>query len=191
MKKTITAVAISMISATAAAQESGWYVGGAFGQSEAKDFCSAVPGRTSCDDSEVTLKAMGGYQFMRNFAVEFGLTGVGEFEASSPGVRTTITIGIAEATAVGIVPLGDKFSLFGKVGVYTSGVEIKTETIFGSNTDDTRNSDLTYGAGVGLAITPKLVVRAEWQRYQDVDAGNLLGKSDLDIVSLGMVYRFF
>lgn len=190
MNKTLVAVAISMVSATAVAQEAGWYVGGAFGRSEVKDFCGGFATGSSCDDTEVTLKAMGGYQFSRNFALEMGLTGVGEFEASGIGQRTTINIGIAEGAAVGILPLGDKFSIFGKVGLYTANVETRTETIFGSSTEDKRSTDLTYGAGVGFAVTPKLQVRGEWQRYQDVESADLR-KSDVDIVTLGVVYRFF
>jgi OOP family OmpA-OmpF porin len=191
MKKLFAAIAMSMVSATAMAQDKGWYVGGAFGQSKAKDFCTGVggPGIT-CDDTDVTLKGMGGYQFTPNVAVEFGFTAAGAVEARGPGGTDTIRAAIAEATAVGILPLGDKFSVFGKFGLYTSAVEREVETIFVSSTERTTNSDLTYGGGVGLAITPRFVLRFEWQRYQDIDAG-FAGKSDVDIMSIGMVYRFF
>ena len=191
MKKLIAAIAVSLASAPAMAQDKGWYVGGGFGQSKAKDFCAGVttPG-VSCDDSDVTLKGMGGYQFTRNFAVDFGFTATGVAEARGPGGTDTITAAIAEATAVGILPLGDRFSLFGKAGIYTSMVEREVNTILIRATDDKTNSDLTYGVGVGFLITPKLQLRAEWQRYQDLDAGTA-GKSDLDLVLIGMVYRFF
>lgn len=192
MKKLFAAIAISMVSTAAMAQDKGWYVGGAFGQSKAKDFCAGVTGPgVTCDDTDVTLKGMGGYQFTRNVAVEFGLTAAGLAEARGPGGTDTLSAAIAEATAVGILPLGDKFSVFGKAGIYTSFVEREVDTVLVRATDDKTNSDLTYGVGVGLAITPKLVLRAEWQRYQDVDAGPAVGKSDVDIMSIGMVYRFF
>ena len=191
MKKLVIAVAVSMASATAMAQDTGWYVGGGFGQSKAKGFCAGVtsPG-ISCDDSDVAVKGMGGYQFTRNVGVEFGLTATGVAEARGPAGSDSITAAIAEATAVGILPLGDKFSIFGKFGVYTSFVEREIDTILVRGTEDKTNSDLTYGAGVGFLITPKLQLRAEWQRYQDVDAGNA-GKNDVEIISIGMVYRFF
>jgi OOP family OmpA-OmpF porin len=191
MKKLIAAAAISMLSTTAVAQDKGWYVGGAFGQSKAKDFCSGVAGPgITCDDTDVTVKGMGGYQVTPNFAVEFGFTAGGAVEARGPAGTDEIRAAIAEATAVGILPLGDRFSVFGKLGVYSSAVEREIDTITVRDTERTTNSDLTYGAGVGLAITPKFVLRAEWQRYQDVDAGRA-GKSDVDIISIGMVYRFF
>jgi len=191
MKKLFAAIAISMVSTAAMAQDTGWYVGGAFGQSKAKDFCAGVSGAgITCDDTDVTLKGMGGYQFTRNLAVEFGLTAAGGVEARGPAGTVTIEAAIAEATAVGILPLGDRFTVFGKLGIYTSAVETDFNTILIRNTERTTNSDLTYGAGVGFAITPKLQLRAEWQRYQDVDAG-IVGKSDVEVISLGMVYRFF
>jgi OmpA-OmpF porin, OOP family len=191
MKKLLAALAISMLSATAMAQDKGWYVGGALGQSKSKDFCTQVPAGVTCDDTDVSAKGMGGYQFTRNVAVEFGLTAAGLAEARVPGGTDTIRAVILDAVAVGIIPLGDRFSVFGKVGLYSSGVEREVETVGFRATEDTSNSDLTYGAGVGFALTPKFVLRAEWQRYQDVDAGPGAGKSDVDIISIGVVYRFF
>ena len=191
MKKLVMAVAVSMASTAAMAQDKGWYVGGALGQSKAKDFCAGVttPGIT-CDDTDVALKGIGGYQFTRNVAVEFGFTTGGLAEARGSGGTDTITAAIAEAAGVGILPLGDRFSVFGKFGIYTSFVKREIDTILVRTDDDKTNSDLTYGAGVGFLITPKLQLRAEWQRYQDVDAG-IVGKSDVDLLSIGMVYRFF
>ena len=191
MKKLLVAITVSLISATAIAQDAGWYVGGGFGQSKAKDFCDGLSGGgVTCEDTDVAVKAMGGYQFTRNFAVEFGVTNAGSMEARGAGGRLTVDVGIAEAAAVGILPLGDKFSAFGKFGLYSSAVrwELRTTTL--NDDERTTNTDFTYGIGLGFAITPKLVLRAEWQRYQDVDAG-ALGKSDADLMTLGMVYRFF
>lgn len=191
MKKLLAAVTISMLSATAIAQDNGWYVGGGFGQSKAKDFCNGLSGGgVSCDDTDVAIKAMGGYQFTRNFALEFGATNAGSVEARGTGGRLTVDTGIAEGTAVGILPLGGRFSVFGKLGLYSSFVEWELRTTTLNDDERTTNTDFTYGIGLGFAITPKLVLRAEWQRYKDVDGGNI-GKSDVDLMTLGLVYRFF
>jgi OOP family OmpA-OmpF porin len=191
VKKLLAAVAISTVSATAMAQDKGWYAGGGFGQSKAKDFCNGLTGAgVSCDDTDVAIKALGGYQFTRNFALEFGATNAGSVEARGPGGRLTVDTGIAEAAAVGILPLGDRFSVFGKFGLYSSFVEWELRTTTLNDDERKTNSDFTYGIGLGFAITPKLVLRAEWQRYQDVDGGNI-GKSDVDLMILGLVYRFF
>jgi OOP family OmpA-OmpF porin len=191
MKKLLVAITVSLVSATAMAQDKGWYVGGALGQVKAKDFCNGLAGGSvTCDDTDTTVKALGGYQFSRNFAIEFGAMGAGTVEARGPGGRLTVDTAIAEATAVGILPVGQAFSVFGKFGLYTSAVETKLATVSVNSTERKTNSDLTYGVGASWAFMPKFAVRAEWQRYSKVDAGNI-GKSDADVISLGLVYSFF
>ena len=191
MKKLLAAIAVSLVSATAMAQDMGWYVGGALGQVKAKDFCSGLSGGSvTCDDTDTSVKALGGYQFGRNFAIEFGAMGAGTVEARSPASRLTVDTAIGEATAVGILPVGETFSVFGKFGLYTSVVETKLTTVLGESTERKTNSDLTYGVGASWLFMPKFAVRAEWQRYSKVDAG-AIGKSDADVISLGLVYRFF
>jgi OOP family OmpA-OmpF porin len=191
MKKLLAAIAVSLVSATAMAQDQGWYVGGALGQVKAKDFCNGLSGGSvTCDDTDTSVKALGGYQFGRNFAIEFGAMGAGTVEARGTASRLTVDTAIGEATAVGILPVGETFSVFGKFGLYTSVVETKLTTVLGESTERKTNSDLTYGVGASWLFMPRFAVRAEWQRYSKVDAG-AIGKSDADVISLGLVYRFF
>jgi OOP family OmpA-OmpF porin len=191
MKKLFAAIAISMVGTAAMAQDTGWYVGGAFGQSKAKGFCDELAGlNVTCDDSDVAIKGIGGYQFSRNFALEMGLTTGGSAEVRGSGGRLAVDFAVLEGTAVGILPLSDKFSFFGKLGIYTSAVEWELRTTTLNDEQKKTNSDFTYGIGVSFAVTPKLVLRGEYQRYNDVDAGDI-GKGNVDIMSLGMVYRFF
>jgi OOP family OmpA-OmpF porin len=196
MKKLLAVIIVSLASSTAMAQDKGWYVGGALGQSKAKEFCDGLSGggffggNTTCDDTDTTVKAMGGYQFTKNFALELGLMNAGTVEARGPTGRVTVETGIFEGTALAILPLGAQFSVFGKFGLYSSVVDTTISTVLINRMERKTNSDLTFGAGVGWVFTPKFQLRAEWQRYKDVDAGDL-GKSDADVISLGLLYRFF
>jgi OmpA-OmpF porin, OOP family len=191
MNKLLAAMILLIAASTANAQDKGWYVGGALGQGKAKEFCNGLSGGgVSCDDKDTTVKGMGGYQFTKNFALEGGLTNAGTYEARGPGGRITVEAAILEGTAVAILPLGQQFSVFGKFGLYSSAVDSTVATFLLNRDERTTNSDLTFGAGLGWAFTPKFQLRADWQRYQDVDAG-FLGKSDVDVVSLGLLYRFF
>ena len=191
MKKMLLGIALGLVSASAVAQDKGWYVGGALGQVKAKDFCNGLSGGSvSCDDTDTTVKALGGYQFSRNFAIEFGAMDAGSVEARGPGGRLTVETAIAEATAVGILPVSETFSLFGKFGLYTSAVETTAATFLLNGTERKTNNDLTFGVGASWVFMPKFALRAEWQRYSKIDAGDL-GKSDADVISLGLVYRFF
>ena len=190
MKKLLAAIVVSLVSATAMAQDKGWYVGGALGQVKAKSFCSGLAGGVSCDDTDTAVKALGGYQVSKNFAFEFGAMDAGTVEARSTASRLTVDTMMMEGTAVGILPLGETFSVFGKFGLYTSRVDSTLTTVLSERTERKTNSDLTYGVGASWLFMPRFALRAEWQRYQDVDAGNL-GKSDADVISVGLVYRFF
>lgn len=186
MKRLLAVIIVSLASSTAMAQDKGWYVGGALGKSKAKDFCDGLSGGgVTCDDTDTTVKAMGGYQVTRNFGFELGLMNAGTVEARGP-VRVTVETGILEGTALAILPLGEQFSAFGKFGLYTSAVE----TTIANRSERKTNSDLTFGAGLAWVFIPRFQLRAEWQRYKAVDAGDL-GKSDADVISLGLVYRFF
>jgi OmpA-OmpF porin, OOP family len=191
MNKLLALTIFLMAASTVNAQDKGWYVGGALGQGEAKEFCNGLSGGgVSCDDTDTTVKAIGGYQFTKNFALEVGLLNAGTYEARGPGGRITVEAGIVEGTAVAILPLSQQFSVFGKFGLYSSAVDSSVATFLLNRDETTTNTDLTFGVGLGWAFTPKFQLRAEWQRYQDVDAG-FLDKSDFDVISLGLLYRFF
>src|SRR6266850_1357465 len=56
-------------------------------------------------------------------------------------------------------------------------------------TGDETTNDVTYGAGVRYDFTKHIGVRGEWQRYQNMGGNNVV-KTDVDVVSIGVVYRF-
>jgi OOP family OmpA-OmpF porin len=194
------AVAAAALSWTAVAQprqEMGWYIGGSFGQSEADVDCA---GTTSCDDSDTAWKIFAGYQINRNFAVEAGYGSLGEVKLSTPpfvflgtpipAANVKIETNVWEVVGIGSVPIADRFSLFGKVGIYGSDTDIDVNFPgFGSTGDSDDNVDLTFGFGARYDFTRNFGVRAEWQRYGDVSASDF-GESDVDVLSVGIVFRF-
>jgi OmpA-OmpF porin, OOP family len=151
------AAAMAM-SAGALAQkmDTGWYVGADIGQA---DFG---------DEDDTGFRILGGYQINRNFAAEVAY--VMPFDKS--GVEVTAW----EFVGIGSLPVGNKFSIFGKLGFAMIDVE------FPGGSDD--STELTYGAGVQYDLTPKLGLRGQWQRY-DTDADE-----EADVMSIGIVYKF-
>jgi OOP family OmpA-OmpF porin len=194
------AVGAAAMSSAALAQQmrdTGLYIGGSFGQSTADIDCG---GTTSCDDSDTSWKVFGGYQVNRNFALEVGYGALGEVTASTPAFFVGPTLIPAadvkikttawEVVGIGSLPLGERFSLFGKVGLYVADTDI--EVVFaglGTATDADDNVDLTFGFGARYDFTRNFGVRAEWQRYGDVKAGDF-DKFDVDVMSVGIVFRF-
>lgn len=185
---------IVLLLASAAAfaqdQDQGFYIGGHFGQAQVDGFCDGVSGAgVSCDDKDTGWKIVGGYKVNRNFAVEAAYVGYGEVKASSPAGTVDAEATAFEATAVGILPLANRFSAYGKLGLYFSSTDasVNTTTVVGDESEE--KTDLTFGLGVSYDVTPQVAVRGEWQRYQDVGGGDI-GEADIDVLSVGAVFRF-
>ena len=195
--RTIAAAALAMLIATPAwSQDAGFYLGASIGQSRAKDFCDDSGG-FSCDDKDTAWKLFGGYQFNRHLAVEAGYTDLGEIGVSGVltgvSVRGTIEVTAFELVGVGSIPVMDRFSLYGKLGLYHAETEQKITGSLGpvTRTDNAseKNTDLTFAFGARFDITRNLGVRAEWQRYLDVGGGEI-GEDDVDVLSVGVLWRF-
>jgi len=188
--------AMAALSPAALAQapgDRGWYVGGALGQTEVELDCT---GTTACDDKDSSWKIFAGYQVNRNFAVEFGYGDVGKVTASTPPIgiippaNVAIETTVWELVAVGVLPLAERFSAFGKLGLYRADTDVRIDFVgLGSVTDSDSNTDLTFGIGVRFDMTPRLGARLEWQRYSDVAAADF-DEGDVDVISLGVAWRF-
>ena len=144
--------------------DSGWYIGGHVGMADVD--------RTGDDD--MSFKILGGYQINRNFAAEVGYIDFGKTSSGGTDVKANAW----EAVAVGILPVMDKLGVYGKAGFFWG------ETKAGGTSSD--SVELTYGVGVQYDFTPNLGVRGEWQKYTDVGDGT----TDIDVMSVGVVYRF-
>jgi OOP family OmpA-OmpF porin len=117
-------------------------------------------------DDDTAFKLYAGYKFHPNVAVEGGWASLYD----KGGVEATSL----EVVAVGMFPLTPQFSLLGKLGF----ASVDVDSPAGGDT----KTELTYGIGVQFEATPKIGVRAQWQRY-DTD-------QEIDLLSVGVVFRF-
>jgi OOP family OmpA-OmpF porin len=180
-------MAAPAVSMAQARGETGWYLGGNIGQSKLKDGCSGLGGSgISCDDKDTAFKILGGYNINRNFAAELGYTDLGKAKASGLGLTDELKATAWELSGVGSYPVANQFSVFGRLGLYFA--DVKENTNFVGNFKHT-NNDLTYGFGVRYDFSRELGVRGEWQRYSKVGGGDI-GKSDVDVISVGAVWNF-
>ncbi len=176
--KTLLAVSALAFAGAAAAQQpslSSVYIGGTIGQAEYKDGCSGI---ADCDEKDTAWRILGGYQFNRYFAAELGYHNLGE--ASAPAGATEGTAW--ELVGIGSYPIVDKLSVYGKLGLYRGELE-------GPAGEET-NNDLTYGVGLQYDFLKNVGVRGEWQRYNKMGGGSGIPETDVDVVSIGVVYRF-
>lgn len=148
---------------TSSADQPGFYAGGGLGWN---------------NDSESTFRLFGGYQINRNFAAEFGYHDLGQHNIGGQPLDSDAF----ELVGVGRLPFNDQLSAYAKLGAYRARSQ-------GFGIDEKTN-DLTFGAGVEYGITRNVSARGEWQRYRDIAGGGVGAGSDLDVLSVGVVYRF-
>jgi OOP family OmpA-OmpF porin len=193
-------------SPVAVAVDDNWYLGGSIGQSRSKNSHTRIstqlgPGLTTTsindDSTDLGYKLFGGKMFNKNFAVEGGYFDLGKFgftaNTTPPGTFAgTIKLHGFNVDAVGILPIADKFSAFGRVGLqYATAKDSFTGSGAVTVTNpNPKKSEANYKVGLGLQydFTPALGVRGEWERYRINDAvGN---KGDVDMYLVGLVYTF-
>jgi OOP family OmpA-OmpF porin len=176
-------------------QDKGFYVGGSLGRSEMKDHCNGVS--ISCDKTDKAWKIFGGYQFNRNLAAELGYTDLGDTKASGTqggvAVNGNVSAKAWELVGVGSMPIMQELSLYAKLGIYHGSTDsTSSAAVSGFSTSgsaSSTNTDFTVGFGVQVAFLRNLAARAEWQKYNDV-GGNNTGKTDIDVLSASILYRF-
>jgi len=185
----VAALAASAFALPAAAQMSmaSGYVGATFGQAEYKDACGSVIAGGSCDEKDTAWRVLAGMQINRNFAAEIGYHNLGEITATAGASRANLQVDVFELVGIGAFPIANMFSIYGKLGGYYGRAEL-TSNVAGIGGDET-NTGLTYGAGVQFDVMRQLGVRLEWQRYDNV-GGDRTGEGDINVISVGAIWRF-
>ena len=177
------APAVSMAQARG---DTGWYVGASVGQSKAK--VADCAGFSSCDTKAAAFGILGGYQINRNFAAELGYHDFGRVTLSGPG-SANIKASAAELVGLGAYPFANWFSVYAKLGAYRAESKLSASGSGSASLKD-RNTDLTFGFGAQCDVTREAGVRAEWQRYKNVGGEDTSGKHDIDVISIGLIWRF-
>lgn len=144
--------------------DTGFYIGGFIGQADVDEV----------SDEDTSVKVIGGYQFNRNFAAEVGYIDFGKTSAGGVEFKANAW----EVVGVGMLPVMDRLGVYGKLGMFwgeAKGGGVKEDSV-----------EVTYGVGVQWDFARNLGLRGEWQRYTDVGDG----ASDIDVLSVGVVFRF-
>ena len=161
------AAAMAMSAGAVAQQaDTGWYVGGSFGQSDLDI------------DKDTAWKISAGYQINRTFSAEVGYTNLGEASESVFGVPASFEATAWEVIGIGKFPVANQFSVYGLAGI--AMVEGEAKALGVTVSDD--STELTFGVGAQYDVSRNLGVRAQWQRYG--------ANEDIDVISLGVVWKF-
>ena len=197
MRKAFALLAAAMafcLAQSSFAQNNGWYVGGTIGQSKVKDFCTDCVAGESCDDTDTAWRFLAGYQFNRYFAAELGYHDLGQAKDSAPSIGSAdFKANAIELVAVGSWPFTSQFSVYGKGGMYRGETKANfnfTPVGLGTGNIKETNTDLTYGVGLRFDLNRNIALRGEWQRYTNLGDNATIGESDVDVLSLGVLWKF-
>lgn len=168
-----TAALLSLGSAAQAQTSSSpYYLGGSLGTSSWRGPVNGIDG----SDGGSSYKVYGGYQLTPNYALELSSVRLG-YQRDANG-NQALSRGYS-LDGVGLMPLGNGFSLLGRVGL----ADMKTITTSGSD----HGLALKVGAGVQYQLSQSTALRAEWERYR-LDAFST--HPNADQFTLGVKFGF-
>lgn len=212
MKKLAFVALLTTLAAPAFAYDMGWakngYLVGSVGQSmydtDQGRLNGALSGATglssSMDDNDTGYKLQVGYQFTPNIAVEGGYVDLGKtkYSASYTGLTVPATasgdmkVKGWNVAAVGTLPINEMFSVFAKLGAIAAKVETRIAaadlTTTGISSDSTKWKG-NWGVGATWHVNQQVGVRIEYERFDNLGS-DATGKTDVDLASVGVVFRF-
>jgi len=160
--------------------DSGFYVGGGYGQSRVND--------SDFNDNNPASKLFAGLKFNNYIGIEGAMNRYGTAEhAGYTSKLTGNTLAL-----VGFLPLSDNFNIFIKGGKLWWRDEVTVLSTFHGTMD---GSERFYGVGMNFNLTEMVSFRAEMERYkvelsQNEIGVNVDGSSTVDVASVGILLRF-
>jgi hypothetical protein len=144
-----------------------------------------------------------GYQLSQYFAAELGYVDMGTVHygaqgvvADSGSVYNTTTYMSAKTkgplvSAIGVWPLGDRFSLDAKAGMFFGRTRLRgslylASSFFASFSDKDNKNAVMLGAGVNWAMSPGTAIRAGYTRLADA----MISQYDVSAWTLSLKYAW-
>lgn len=179
------ALALMALGALAQAQDAGWLGG-------IRPVALAVHEEA---DVDIGYRHFGGYRFSRNWAVELGYSDLGRGNEGEPGPQTTQKYGLQTSAwtlaGTGILPLGQSFSLKGRLGL---SMATPDATLSGASSSAVGSAlpryrpSLSWGFGGQYDLTGTVGLRVDYNNYGRL-ADDPNGERS-DLWSINAVVRF-
>lgn len=182
MKKNIFAAALlaSLVSPVMAGD---FYLAGDIGRGKIDTDDDSLHGK-----SDTTFSLGAGFQFSNYFSVELA------YRELLSGVRldfaedntSKVSVDSFQVSAVGSLPVGEVASVYGRLGYARLESKVSwPDTSFEDGGSDTASTNkVFFGAGARYAVTDKIGLRAEYDRYAKWD------DAVLSVLTLGIDYHF-
>jgi OOP family OmpA-OmpF porin len=142
------------------------------GASAAKTNLKVDESSDTFNSSATTYKAFAGYRLFKFFGLEGGYVDFGNQSDSSSGIDLSVDATAWDLFAVGVVPIGKHFELFGKFGYFRWDRNAEASGAVTSS-DSTTGNNPVYGAGMAFVFGKHFGVRLEYEKYKMSDVDNL------------------
>jgi hypothetical protein len=162
---------------------------------------------SSTEDSDIGYQATFGYRFNRYFAAELGLAQFGSLTSTAradmdfgggfvpASISLKFSAGGPIISAVGILPINEKFEVYGRLGyLFASSERSLSSSVdgnsgsFGSAKGDSQNP--VYGVGFAWHFNQVYSIRGEFQKLDQIGQENRTGAEDLTVIGVGLTVRF-
>lgn len=162
----------------------------------------------SADDEATAWGALVGYRIFRYMAVEASYLDLGTLKRTERiGLGFPSLLGFIDtqhelttsgpaASALGILPIGDSVEFYVRGGVMFADSELDTHIVNASAPVIDRSSPITFGseavlwgAGAQFNWGEHWSLRLDFQRFESVGEDNGFGEADIDLLSLGVLFR--
>lgn len=148
---------------------------------------------SSTDNDDSAYKVQVGYLFNPNFAIEGGYVNLGKATYAATFTQGSATASIKvhgpNVAALGIFPITDSFSLFGKLGAIQATTETEVQTT--RRATSVKNSFLrpNVGFGANFALEKSTIIRIEFEEFYKLGNSDG-GTKNVNFFSIGITFQF-
>jgi hypothetical protein len=156
-----------------------------------------LPGR---DDEANAFGGFVGYRIFPYAAVELAYTHLGTLHEYQPAIAITPTISTVAVESeletegpalslLALMPLTDRWDLYLRGGMLFADQKVSHSSVFPRQETTYGSDSLLFGAGTQFDFGAHWTVRLDFQRFDSVGEDNGIGDADIDVISLGVLFR--
>ncbi len=156
-----------------------------------------LPGR---DDEANAFGGFVGYRIFPYAAVELAYTHLGTLHEYQPAIAITPTVTTVAVeseletqgpalSVLALMPLTDRWDLYLRGGMLFADQKVSHSSVFPRQQTTYGSDSLLFGAGTQFDFGAHWTVRLDFQRFDSVGEDNGIGDADIDVISLGVLFR--